>query len=253
MKKVLILFALPAAVAATASGDCRYERTVSPQISDSAGIDRVHIEARAGSLEVVGSSGSTIEARGVACSSHEDILDRIGLSSKRSGSTLWIVVEVPERNGWWPRHREMRLDLEVSVPSDMAVSIDDGSGSIWVRDVGDLDIEDGSGSISVRSVRSVRIDDGSGDIEIEDVADLVQIEDGSGSIDIRNVRGSVDIIDDGSGGIEIVEIAGDVEIGDDGSGSIYVSDVGGDLTVGDHGSGGVRFDRINGRVRIEDD
>ncbi|MGI9236959.1 MAG: hypothetical protein ACR2QZ_06155 [Woeseiaceae bacterium] len=133
-------------------------------------------------------------------------------------------------DGFFGRGSSARIDLKISVPAGMALEIDDGSGSIELRDIAaDVSIDDGSGSIQVHGVASLSIDDGSGSIDITSAAGDVAIVDGSGSIKVRSVGGSVSI--------------------DDGSGSITVSDVESDLIIVDDGSGGVDHSDIRGSVR----
>jgi len=117
------------------------------------------------------------------------------------------------------------IDLEVEMPADLALSVNDGSGSIDISDVeGFVTIEDGSGSVIVNNVGDLRIDDGSGSIKVSTASGDVSIDDGSGGITVRHVGGDV-IIDDGSGGIDVVDVEHDLIIVDDGSGSLSVSDV----------------------------
>lgn len=117
------------------------------------------------------------------------------------------------------------IDLEVDMPAGLALSVNDGSGSIDISDVaGFVTIDDGSGSIIVSNVGRLNIDDGSGSIKVSAATGDVSIEDGSGGITVRQVGGNV-IIDDGSGGIDVADVEHDVTIVDDGSGSLSISDV----------------------------
>jgi hypothetical protein len=130
---------------------------------------------------------------------------------------------------FWSLNPDSSIDVEVLVPNGMALEVDDGSGSIEIRDVNaGIRIDDGSGSIVVQTVGSISIDDG------------------SGSIDIHAVIGDV-LIDDGAGGITVKQIGGSVTI-DDGSGSIDVSDVEHDLIIVASGSGGLSVANVRGSV-----
>lgn len=247
------------AVAATfvfsASGalanDCSHTRDLNITPVDAAGIEQVRIDAAAGSLEVIGVETDSIRAGGKACASSASRLDGIELRSRHVGNVLEIEVKIESAGGFFFRRTYAQLDLKVELPKGMSVEIDDGSGSIEVRDVGDLDIDDGSGSIEVTNAGNTRIDDGSGSIDINGLRGDLEIEDGSGRIDVRDVAGTVRV-DDGSGSVEITRVGGSVIIVDDGSGSIRVTEVKGDLRVGDHGSGGLSFDRIDGSVSVKD-
>lgn len=250
MKRMIIAAAVLAASAGVAHADCRYEAPRAISAVDTSGISVVRVITGAGSLEVTGRSGGPIEATGTACASRRADLEDIRLVARHRGQTLEIEAEYPRQNMSW--RRSARMDVRISLPDSIALEIEDGSGSIVVRNTGHTRIDDGSGSITVRGARSLWIDDGSGDIDIEDIDGLVEITDGSGDIHIRDVRNDVRILDDGSGDIHIERVTGSVFIDEDGSGGIYVTDVGGDLIVGDHGSGGLSFDRIRGKVSVRD-
>ncbi len=241
----LFLLALPAV-----ADDCDFTGTREDSV-DAAGVESVEIDAGAGYLRVIGENGAAqIRARGEACASSEALLEEIRLEVDRSGDRLRIVARMPESS--WRSHTA-RLDLTIELPSSVAVDIDDGSGSIEVRNVASLEIDDGSGSIEVEDVAGdVEIEDGSGEIEIAGVGGQVRIEDGSGEIELRRV-GSVLIDEDGSGEIDIEEVEGAVMVRSDGSGSINVRDVGGDFTVRRDGSGGIRHTAVAGMVDVPDD
>lgn len=253
MKIALPLLLSLALAAPAVADDCRH--TAPRQLSvPSDGVKIVEVHAGAGSLVVRGTAAAGVRASGTACSSSEEALEKIRLESKRVGDRLVIEAVFPEESSWgfgWNFQR--RLDFTVELPQALPVRIDDGSGSIEVRNVAAADIDDGSGGVEVHGVAGmVSIDDGSGDITIAD-AGGVRIEDGSGSIEIRSIRGAVVIEEDGSGGIEIADVTGNVTIEDDGSGSIAVRNVSGDFTVRDDGSGGVSVDGVRGKVSIPRD
>lgn len=251
--RIAIPLLLSLAVAAPLSADdCRH--TAPRQVSAAAdGVKVVAIEASAGSLVVRGGAGGAIRATGTACASAAGDLDDIRLESSRSGDRVVIRAVMPEGSWSFGWNHQRRLDFTVELPRNLAVVIDDGSGSIEVHDVAAVEIEDGSGSIDVAGVAgAVSIDDGSGDIDIED-AGSVRITDGSGSIDVRTIRGAVVIDEDGSGGIEIADVAGNVTVDEDGSGSIAVRGIAGDFTVRDDGSGGISVREVRGRVTVPKD
>jgi DUF4097 and DUF4098 domain-containing protein YvlB len=268
MATAMMLLAGSALAGGLFDDDCKYTAPRNLTAS-AAGVTKVVIHAEAGSLTVDGRQGATqVVTSGTACTSDDDFLNRITLTQKRSGSTLYIEANIPDRTvlfGFF----QARLDFSVALPAGVEVSIDDDSGWMKVANTGRLTIDDDSGSIEVRNVRgALDIDDDSGDILIDTVAGDVKVSDDSGGIDVRNVSGSVEIEDD-SGGIEIARVEGtvhirnddsgsitvanvkrDVTIDEDGSGSIDVADVGGNFTVGSKGSGSIDYERVSGRVRV---
>lgn len=211
--------------------DCTHKAT--RKISaPGAGVTRVVIRARAGSLRVTGRSGVTdVLATGMACASDKDDLQGIQLKSERHGSELLIEAVIPEKSSFFGTG-QARLDLEVVLPAGAAVSVEDGSGSAEINDVGSLTVVDGSGSLKIRGVRGdAKVKDGSGSIEISGVSGNVEIRDGSGSMDIEDIGGSVLIDADGSGGVSVNNVRGDFE-------------------VRRKGSGGVDYERIGGRISV---
>src|ERR1041385_201521 len=139
------------------------------------GVTKVVIIARAGSLDVKGENGVTeIRAKGEAEASSDDVLKKMQLVATRSGSTVTIEAQIPEDSSWIGS--SPTLGFEVTEPAGMAVTIKDGSGSMTVKNIGELDITDGSGSIDIDGVTgNVRISDGSGGVEIERVNGNVTI------------------------------------------------------------------------------
>ncbi len=237
-------------IADTIGDECDFTEILEESV-DAAGAATIRIDAAAGSLQVVGASGaSEARVRGEVCASSQSLLDDVTLTVERNGDRVDIAVDIPDRH--WGRSYA-RLNLDIEIPDDIKVEIDDGSGSIEVQAVASTQIDDGSGSIEVRDVRGdLRIDDGSGSIHVDGVTGEVHVRDGSGEIDVRRA-GSVIVDEDGSGSIEVAEVDGDVMVRDDGSGSITVSDIGGDFTVRDDGSGGIRHSAIGGRVSVPAD
>ena len=248
--------------------ECRYKEARNLS-TPAAGVTRVIIHAEAGSLAVDGRPGaSQVMVLGQACTSDDEFLPKMQLTARRSGGDLHLDVQIPEKTvifGFF----QARLDFSVSIPAGVPVdiedgsgwikisntgntTIDDGSGSIDVRDVrGDLRINDGSGEIEVRGVTGgVTIDDNSGEVTVRNVTGDVSVRDGSGEITVRDVEGSVRIPDDGSGSINIENIRRDVVIEEDGSGSVDVTGIGGSFTVHEKGAGAIDYDRVSGKVDI---
>lgn len=233
------------------------------------GARSVRVDAGAGSLNVTGRAGvRNVAAKGTACASSREILDRVQLTVRREGDVVLVKAEMPEML----RNREYAsLDLVVDVPAGTPVEIDDGSGDLEVSGTGDTRIDDGSGEIRVHDLRGgLRIDDGSGDIHARTIPGPVGIDDGSGEIVLEGVGGDV-VIEDGSGDIRVTSVIGtvhvsdgsgeirvvgverDVIVHDDGSGDIDVREVKGNLTVHDKGSGDVTYRSIGGRVDVPED
>lgn len=216
---------------------------------DAAGATRLEIDAGAGSLSVTGVAGAgTVSVQGTACAPDAARLAGIELVTERRGDTLFVEAVFDD-----DVRGQRRLDLVIEAPASLAVAIDDGSGSIHVRNVASLSIDDGSGEIEANAVAGdVDVEDGSGPITLSGIGGSVRLDDGSGGIDVAEVEGDVRVDDDGSGGIEIRRVGGSVEIGADGSGGIVAREVRGDFTLHSDGSGDVDVE-ADGRVTLPRD
>lgn len=207
---------------------------------DAAGLDSLAIEAGAGSLTVSGDpDGSEILVKATITvpgskeeKARKTIDSRMTLDLRRDGDRA--VISSFFENGFRGWGDQPSIALEVTLPDQLG-----------------LDIDDGSGSVSVDGVRGdIRVDDGSGSLSMSDVGGTVTVEDGSGSVSIERAGGDVRIVD-GSGSIKVAHVTGSVII-DDGSGGIIVNDVSEDLIIEDDGSGGLSFARVEGRVEKDD-
>ena len=203
---------------------------------DARGIGALQIESGAGSLEVEGISGADeIVVKAIILvpgksdeKAQKIIADNLVLVLEKRGDSA-ILKGYFDGNNWsWGDSASVRL--EVHVPNNLSLDVEDSSGSIVINDVsGDIQIDDSSGSIKMGNVGgSVDIEDGSGSISVSGVGDDISIEDGSGSITVHDVQGSV-FVDDGSGSVNVEGVAKDLIIKDNGSGSINYSDVQGNV------------------------
>src|SRR5512145_2807485 len=65
---------------------------------------------------------------------------------------------------------ELALDLVITVPENVALEIDDSSGSVELRNVGPTKVDDSSGSLQVSGVNGdLSVDDGSGTVTLRDI------------------------------------------------------------------------------------
>jgi DUF4097 and DUF4098 domain-containing protein YvlB len=237
--------------AATASadifGDCSFTEKRSAA-APAAGVSRIVIVGRAGYLHINGRRGAgEVRATGTACASSRDVLNETKLTVSRNGSELRLEAETPDNSGIFS---SANLDFAVTIPDNIALRVEDGSGDLTIDSVAGVDLTDGSGDLSIRNViGDVSVRDGSGDMKIDNVSGNIHISDGSGDIDV-NGAGSVEISNDGSGEANIRNIKHDVHIGNKGSGSVEVSDIGGNFRVGNKGGGSIDWTRVAGHVDV---
>jgi hypothetical protein len=247
-----LTFALVLAGSGWAAADCEHSAP-RPARLDAAGAQSLRVVARSGSLKIQGRPGAAaVEVHGTACASSEGVLERIRLRAERRGSELYVEADLPESDWFWSG--ESRLDLELEVPRELRLDVEDGSGSLEIRGVSSLRLDDGSGDAWIEDVDGeVRVVDGSGKLGLVKIGGAVRLRDGSGEIEVRDVAGPVTIEEDGSGGIDVQGARQSVTVRRDGSGSIRVRGVTGDFVVEHDGSGGVSYDEVGGKVRLPRD
>jgi len=200
------------------------------------GVKTLIVRAKSGSLDIRGAQQETIAVRGEACASDAASLAAIKLVQTREGASLVLTVEIPEDSGSNWNNVQRALDLDITVPANLA-----------------LQVQDSSGDTDIRGLASVIAQDSSGDLRIEAIAGNVVVNDSSGEIDVREVGGDVRIPADSSGDITARNVRGTVEIEQDSSGSITLADIGGDAVVGVDSSGDIEFERIAGSARVDRD
>lgn len=203
---------------------------------DASGADALNVEAGAGTLSVTGEQGldsilvsATLELPDRSEEKAKSIIESdLVLTLERSGTGAELKAYF-EHSGWGD---SPLVHIEVRIPEDMQLDVDDGSGSMTIRGVnGNIRVDDGSGSIRMNSVGGdVVVDDGSGSINVDQVGANLYINDGSGSIQVQSVGGSV-TVDDGSGSINVHDVEQDLIIIDDGSGSLNTSNIRGRVEI----------------------
>jgi len=204
-------------------------------------LSAVEFDVGAGSLEIVGTSGDEIKINATIESDDfrdmENLVEyfenKMKFSIERQSEYAMVYAKSKESFNWG-KSKNVMIHLQVELPKDMDLEVDDGSGSMTIENIGGM----------------VAIDDGSGTITLRNIANDVEVEDGSGSLFMDNIQGDVSI-EDGSGTIELKRISGSVTV-EDGSGGIHATDVGGNFRV-DDGSGEIEVKQLHGRFKLVDD
>jgi DUF4097 and DUF4098 domain-containing protein YvlB len=223
------------------------------------GIKMFEIDCGAGYLRVKGVEGLEqieVEAALVTKGIDEEDLEEfknkyVTLKLEQDGKKARLISEI--KSGFSVsslfKRKEARINLDVRVPKNLDLEIDDGSGSIEVSGInGNVEVDDGSGSIEIDNIKGwVKIDDGSGSTTLENIGGKVKVNDGSGTIKITDVGGDVDV-DDSSGTLSIYNIKGSVVV-DDGSGGIVIDGVDKDVNIKSAGSGSLTIRNVKGKVR----
>ena len=204
----------------------------------------------AGSLEIKGSNTATnISVDATIYTA--DIDDEYELTLEQNNKQAKLVAKNKSNNGIsFYSGQSPSINLVVTVPNNLNLDIDDGSGDILIEAMqSNIDVKDGSGSLSINGAKNLNIDDGSGSIQIKNVTGNLALTDGSGSIDIHNVSGNA-AIEDGSGEMHVANVTGSLTV-EDGSGDITIKNINGAVTVDDN-SGDMVIEHIGSSVTIED-
>jgi DUF4097 and DUF4098 domain-containing protein YvlB len=212
-----------------------YTHTQEKKMSLSAdGIEVLEIDCGEGTLDVRGSTEAgrievtaEIVLKGASEEKANDYIRKhVELSLEKKGDKAILVSRFQSRRLSFLSFGGKAINLTVTIPEDMDIGVDDGSGDILIESIaGSVRIDDGSGAIRIQGIRgNLEVDDGSGVIKVAEITGDVEIDDGSGSIYARAIGGNVTLWD-GSGSIEVDGVSGDVYLKDDGSGSVDITNV----------------------------
>jgi DUF4097 and DUF4098 domain-containing protein YvlB len=249
----LPLFAIACLLLSTgaAAEDCKHHAERNLDI-DAAGLKSLAIESGSTDITVRGVAGlARIEVRGKACASTPELLERLRVVERRDGDRL--VVRAEREGGSWSLFGSVysSLELEVRMPSTLALAVEAGSGDGVIEDVASLDWKSGSADLEVRNVAgAVRSSMGSGDVQARAVGPLTLSSTGSGDLEADGVRGDVEVGSGGSGDLTFRRVDGNVRIGDIGSGDVDLRDIIGSVVVDSTGSGDVTVDGVRGDLTV---
>ncbi|MEM7249577.1 MAG: hypothetical protein AAF533_29990 [Acidobacteriota bacterium] len=193
---------------------------------DLEGVTRIRIVSNGDELQVQGLTYTdALIYSGMAWAHDLSDIDDVQVEITRTGTLVTLEARRP------PRHEaETRLVVNVELPDWLPVDIDDGAGTVTVRQLLRLNAVDGAGAIT-----------------IEDIAEDLTLEDGSGPVSLKGVHGSVTLLD-GPGDLDVADVGGNLNLRD-GAGALRAHDVDGDVLV-DDGSGGISLGRIRGDVDV---
>ncbi|MDK1285878.1 hypothetical protein [Pseudoalteromonas umbrosa] len=223
-------------VSATAyySSDYKFVKTTSLSLPASE-LAQLKIDAGAGSLKLIGEETDKISVTAEIYQLSDGGDYCLDLTEQDNKALL-------KANVCHHRENDTLVHLSITVPQNLVTHIKDGSGSMNVSHASIQSIDDGSGSIIIKdNLISLEIDDNSGGIEVLSVQGELDIDDDSGKILVEDIKGNVRI-EDGSGKVVVENVTGKVSV-DDGSGSISVRNAQ-SFELIDDGSGKVNLRNI---------
>lgn len=252
---------------------CRYSAPRNVDL-DATTLKSLLLDLGAADAHVHGVAGlSKIEVRGTACASNAEWLNDLRIDTARGGAEATVTARTGNHENTFNASGVSRyayLKLSVSVPAQLVIAVNSGSGDVAAESLESLDFHSGSGDLTAgqitgalalqlgsgdvhaHGVGNVELRSaGSGDVTISDVRGEVRVGHvGSGDLDFSDVRGSVSAGSVGSGDLRLEKIGSNVQVDSIGSGDLIVNDVAGDLRVGATGSGSVSYHGIKGAVHV---
>jgi DUF4097 and DUF4098 domain-containing protein YvlB len=239
----------------SAADHCEFEapRNLSLDLS---GVRAVQIDIHSYSLHLNGGAGVVRgELTGRACASDSSALAGLQVTQRREGDQLLIDVGGDNHFSFHLfGDSYANLDVTLSLPSNLPVSVNVGSGDAEVNNVAELQGNVGSGDLHVRQVQGrVQASVGSGDVEATDIGSLDLGSVGSGDFKANGIKGDAKVGSIGSGDVTLHEVGGSVHADTLGSGDLDVNNVGGDLSLGAKGSGDVDHSGVKGKVSLPKD
>jgi hypothetical protein len=253
----------------------------------------VRIEHKFGEIKVHGEAGREVKIYAsirAQASSHDEaqsFADKIQIIVEQDSSGISIRTVYPDEKSWFhsSKHSSWSVSYDVGMPSDAPLNARNSYGSVEVTRVhGALDIENGFGSLTIRDAGPVRLTNSFGSIELTGAAgnsvvnnknSSVQIADVKGTLDTQNRFGSITVhniegavtINGGNGAVTLADapsatvttsfgnvdarnVRGDLSIHDN-NGNVDVSTIGGSLNISDS-FGNVTFTDVKGHVDCTD-
>jgi DUF4097 and DUF4098 domain-containing protein YvlB len=190
------------------------------------GINNLEIKGRFCNVQVVGGEGTDVELNGYIKGIRH--VDGFAIRHEKKGNQLSVWVETPQIS--WGN---VSGELQLKVPKNCNVMINNGSGSISVNNL---------------QYAGMIINNGSGSVRMMDITSNSKVRTVSGNIQIENHKGNVDASTT-SGSHQLKNISGDVDAKSV-SGSININEAEGDVRVVTT-SGGIRLTNVEGALNLK--
>ncbi|WDS37103.1 DUF4097 family beta strand repeat-containing protein [Pseudoxanthomonas sp.] len=244
-----VLLATPL-LASAQDAHCKFSEPRSLKL-DLAGAKSVLFEVGSNDLKLKATAGADSALAGRACASSQDLLKGLTVTQKRSGDKLVVSLaeDRPFKISFGSSYSY--LDLTGTVPNDVLVQLDVGSGDASLSGAKAASADVGSGDVDLRDIAGlVTTKIGSGDLKLDGAGALKVLSIGSGDLEAARVTGKAEVGSIGSGDVNLSDVTGDVEVGSIGSGDLTVHGVRGNLTVHSRGSGDIDQRDVTGTVDV---
>ncbi len=237
-------------LASAEDAHCKFSEPRSLKL-DLAGAKSVLFEVGSSDLKLKAAAGADNTLTGRACASSQDLLKGLTVTQKRSGDKLIVSLteDRPIRIGFGSSYSY--LDLTGTVPNDVLVQLDVGSGDATLSGAKAASADVGSGDVDLRNIAGlVTAKIGSGDLKLDGAGALKVLSIGSGDLEAARVAGKAEVGSVGSGDLTLKGVGGGFSLKSIGSGDVDLGDVTGDVEVGSVGSGGLTIRNVRGNLTV---
>jgi len=191
--------------------EAKTEKTIPVQ-----GIEEVKASVMIGPIKVVADSPNTIQVRAVrhaeggTADDRRRWLSETKVEIEKQGAALIVKDVVPKslRQNGHAKNLSMGLDLELHVPSRLAMTLAAGVGDVEATGVaGGLTVATGAGNVRLRQLggpeEGVTVDVGAGNVTMDGQAGDVRIHSGAGKVSLQNLdcAGKTLFVDTGAGDV----------------------------------------------------
>jgi hypothetical protein len=165
-------------------------------------------------------------------------------------STGYRVLPSFNRDDNRTRGRRVRTSLNVRVPAEANVTIDNRNGRVTLNDLrGDQQVDNAFGEVDIRRIDgSLRLDTRNGEVTVENITESAVIENAFGSTSVRTVGTDLEL-DSRNGEVIVDNVTGSAVI-NNAFARTTVRDIGGNLEL-DSRNGRVEVSDVTGDVEIE--
>jgi DUF4097 and DUF4098 domain-containing protein YvlB len=223
------------------------------------GTQGLSLDNRFGSVHVSGGSGhdvkitATINVQAKSKEEAQEFADKIQIDVQQSGDGVHVRTVYPDDHSNYVLRLQWKkasysVDYNVTVPVDAPLWLRNDFGNVETSGVhGWARIENGHGSIEVKDAGQTKIANAFGRIELNNANGNATIVNNNGSVEVTNVKGTLDI-KNRFGSITATQIGGTTTISG-GNGSVELTNVSGSATL-TNTFGSVNARTINGSLNL---
>ena len=234
----------------------------------------VRVEHKFGEVRLHGESGrdvkisATIRAQASSHEEAESFAQKVKIEVQQTGEGVRIKTIYPEEEKKWfhsSRRSSWSVSYDIGMPADAPITVRNSFGGVEITGVhGAADVENGYGTLTVRDAGPARLNNSFGSIELSGARGNVVINDNNGSVRADIVGGTLEVhnrfgsinVQSVQGAVTITGGNGTVTLTDSASanittsfGSVDAHNIRGDVSIHDN-NGNVEIKSISGAADI---